>query len=264
MPYSIRLVLEGEEEKKHSVQMSSVMQGVLMQAMDPKYAENLHRTGLHPYSQSLVKGKDNTLIWTVNALNDEAKTQIIDVLADESFKTFYLQQRDEKIIITDKYLTGCSYSALMDNYFFGNHTRSLRLTFLTPTSFKQDGQYALFPSIRLIFQSLMLKFDESSPESSIFSPELLQHYEQYAKISSYRLRSTNFNLKGQRIHAFIGNVIIFIHGPMQMVNTAWMLARFGEYSGIGIKTGIGMGAMRVSEKQYHQKKGDELLGQSTV
>ena len=40
-----------------------------------------------------------------------------------------------------------------------------------------------------------------------------------------------------------------------MVNTACMLARFGEYSDIG------MGAVRVSEIQNHPKKGDESLGQ---
>lgn len=263
MPYSLRLVLQGEEHA-HSVQMSSLMQGVLMEIINTDYAEYLHRTGLHPYSQSLLKGEDDTLIWTVNALNDEAKAQMIDVLADDGFNEFYLHHRDEKMTITNKCLTGCSYSALMDEHFFGVHPRSLRLSFLTPTSFKQNGQYALFPSIRLIFQSLMLKFDEASLESSIFSQEMLLHYEQYAKISSYQLRSTNFHLKGQRIHAFIGNLVIYIHGPMQMVNTAWMLARFGEYSGVGIKSGIGMGAMRVSEIQYHQKKGDESLGQSSV
>ena len=34
-----------------------------------------------------------------------------------------------------------------------------------------------------------------------------------------------------------------------MVNLAWLLAAFGEYSGVGIKTSMGMGAMRVVEEK---------------
>jgi len=35
-----------------------------------------------------------------------------------------------------------------------------------------------------------------------------------------------------------------------------MLLRFGEFSGVGIKTGLGMGAMQIIKEQTHGAKKD--------
>ena len=38
-----------------------------------------------------------------------------------------------------------------------------------------------------------------------------------------------------------------------MVNVAHMLAHFGEFSGVGIKTGLGMGALSVREIPFNMR-----------
>ena len=45
----------------------------------------------------------------------------------------------------------------------------------------------------------------------------------------------------------MGELTIRVKGPQQMVNLAWMLVKFGTFSGIGIKTGLGMGGMHIEE-----------------
>lgn len=51
-----------------------------------------------------------------------------------------------------------------------------------------------------------------------------------------------------KIPAFIGEVIINVRGPQQLSNLANMLIEFGTYSGVGIKTGMGMGGISTDER----------------
>jgi len=63
----------------------------------------------------------------------------------------------------------------------------LKIRFLTPTSFKQDGRYCIFPSVRLIFQSLMLKFDKAATDMEVFSKSVLENFEEYFKINTMEI-----------------------------------------------------------------------------
>ena len=67
-------------------------------------------------------------------------------------------------------------------------------------------------------------------------------------IVGYNLRSRTFHLEGIRIPSFIGNITIRIGGNKQFVNLINMLCECGKYSGVGIKTAIGMGAINVFPK----------------
>lgn len=244
---TISLYLRGEKDKKYGLWLSSHFQGLLMQLLGEGCASALHTNQLHAYSQHLQVKNDN-LVWTVSALNRDMCSHIIDKLSDSGLESLYLENADETFQVMSRETRTLMYSDLINTYFLGECSRYISIRLLTPTSFKQDGQYVLFPSVRLIFQSLMQKFDSSSNESKLFSEELLGHYETYAKIVDYRLRSTRFHMEGIRIPAFMGDVTIKVNGPQQMVNMASMLAEFGTFSGIGIKTGMGMGAMKVLDK----------------
>lgn len=49
-------------------------------------------------------------------------------------------------------------------------------------------------------------------------------------------------MEGIRVPAFLGSLTLRLTGTQTMANFANMLFEFGTYSGIGIKTGLGMGA----------------------
>ena len=51
-----------------------------------------------------------------------------------------------------------------------------------------------------------------------------------------------------KIPAFIGKITIKLTGTKTMTNFANMLFEFGEYSGIGIKTSLGMGCIKLNER----------------
>ena len=46
-----------------------------------------------------------------------------------------------------------------------------------------------------------------------------------------------------KIPSFIGNIDIYIRGPQTMTNLVNLLISFAKFSGIGIKTSIGMGGI---------------------
>ena len=245
---SLTIRLKGEEGFHHGSFMASLLQGVLMEKIDPKYAEHLHIMGVHPYSQN-IQVKDDTIFWTVNTLSADAERHIITPLLKSEDSSLFLSHREETLKIIDKHTESISYDELVQKYYLGNNDRVLTLQFLTPTGFKQNGRYCIFPTGRLIFQSLMMRYDAGAEESSIFSEELVEEFEQYTEITDYRLRSVRFSMEGVRIPSFTGECTIRIRGPQQLVNVAHMLAQFGKYSGVGIKTGLGMGAMNVKDSR---------------
>ena len=248
--------LQGEEEKKHGYYMGSMMQGVLMDLIDPLLAKELHRNERHPYSQFIIR-RDGKLWWQVNVTGSNYRKELLRPLLDPDFHEIRLHHREETLAITSKSDFSVSEDELVRQYYLGDCGRYLELHFLTPTGFKQNGQYCIFPTVRLILQSLMLKHDAVSRKSTVFSEEILEDLEEYCSIVRYNLHSTVYPVGSSRIPSFVGNLVIKVTGPQQMVNFVRFLAEFGVYTGIGIKTGMGMGAFEIiNQKTKDTGKGD--------
>ncbi len=251
MPSSLTIKMTGDKDKMHGPYMASLLQGVMMDMVDTSYADILHESGIHPYSQ-YAEEKDGEILWHINALTREADEAIIEPLKSDDFSEIELTHRQEILQIKEKVIRNWNFEELIEGYYLNDCGRYLPLHIITPMAFKQNGRYCIIPSTRLIFQNLLRRFDTCSTDSTIFTDELLSEFEYRTEIVDYRLRSVRFSLSGVKIPSFIGDLKICISGPQQMVNAAWMLAKFGEYSGIGIKTGMGMGAVVIED--YHRKK----------
>ena len=65
----------------------------------------------------------------------------------------------------------------------------------------------------------------------------------------YRIQTVPFPLEKVRITGFNGTICIHVKGNETMARYARMLFSFGEYSGIGIKAGMGMGALKLSRRE---------------
>ena len=225
----LELWIEYEQEEKLTYNISSLMHGILMEQLDPIYGEVLHRNGQKPFHQSVSEMRNNHFKWTICTLNVEARKQIIDVLVTK--KHFYMKHKDLKWN-----LSGSSYDELIERYYFQKNARNIPIRFVTPTAFKSNGGYVFMPDVHFIFQSLINKYNAFASDTSVEGQEILEHFEKYA-------------LEGVWISAFIGEIVIHINGPEQMVNLAHMLIAFGEYAGIGIKSSLGMGDVEKGEKK---------------
>lgn len=222
---------------------SSNMQGILMSQIDGRYAEKLHQQGLKPYSQFVLGGEKKE--WVIKTFTQEAFQEIIVPFMDSSFHQCWIDKKDIHIDICKKTLKTMRKRELLDEFCTDTCSRYLNLEFLTPTSFKSNGKYVIMPDLRYIYQSLMNKYSAASSEMEMYDEETLEQLVNNSNIIQYRLRSTFFPLEGVKIPSFKGKMSIKITGTETMAKYAQLLARFGEYSGVGIKTAMGMGALKL-------------------
>lgn len=239
----LRMNLEADGDELGYYQ-SSNLQGVLMERLESDYAKQLHISGLKPYSQYLIGGREK--VWTINTLTPEAYKKIIIPFLDETFKDFYIEKKDMHVKISAKELRTVSQKKLLEEFYSDTYDRYLNVEFLTPTSFKSGGTYINIPDLRFIYQSLMNKYSAASENMDMYDAETLEQLVNSSRIIRYKLRSTLFPLEGVKIPSFMGEMCIKVADSPAMAKYARLLVKFGEYSGVGIKTAIGMGGLQMS------------------
>ena len=231
----IRIGIECDQEIGYY--QASNMQGILMELIDRDYAEKLHTLNYNPYAQSVI-GRDEKE-WVIKTTTAEAFDKLIKPVIN--MDEFEVKKKQLQLHVKSRELKQCPKHALLEEFYSSDADRRLEVDFLTPTSFKKDGKYAIFPTVRLVFQSAMNKYAASSEEMDMFDEDTMEQIEKTVEIKEYRLKSCFFPLEGIRIPAFMGKVVFYVHGTETMAKYARLLLRFADYSGIGIKNSMGMG-----------------------
>jgi CRISPR-associated endoribonuclease Cas6 len=237
-----------KNEEPINYNMSSLFHGALMEKIETAYVEKLHNNGLKPYSQSIRLTKENT-IWSVCTLTKEAKDNIILPLLDKDFTQIEIKHKNICMPVAEKTVTEISYEQLLKETYFYECQKTINMAFTSPTAFKSQDKYIFYPTVRHVFQSLINKFDASSMGSEIGTEEILEQIEDHVVITGYNLRSMRFHLEGTSIPSFMGSIRLKINSTQQMANLIWLLGSYGEYSGTGIKTSLGMGGIRTYERK---------------
>lgn len=236
-----RLDMTISADQELSYQMASSFHGALMERISPDYADLLHESRLHPYTQHLERHADGWH-WIVTTLDQQATEQIIDK-ALVPMTDLELTKHQIKVHVENKRYQELSERELTFSFYEGQSDRYITIAFLTPTAFKNNGRYQNYPDIRSIYSNLMNKYDVASDKESMRDEDTLDQLVENTNVFKYALRSTLFSIEGVRIPAFLGEMTFRIDGTQTMCNFANMLFRFGEYSGVGIKTALGMGAI---------------------
>jgi CRISPR-associated endoribonuclease Cas6 len=216
-----------------------------MEQIDGDYAEKLHSQRLNPYSQCLINS-DEGVIWSIKTLNEEAYLNILKPLESDKFTEFDITKKKMNVKIKEKKLILNKKKDLFEEFYYTPADKYLNIEFLTPTSFKSNGNYIIIPNVKYIYQSLMNKCSAASDkEFEMFDSDTLEQLTQNSQISQYKLKSTYFPMEGIRIPSFKGSISFKMNGTDTLARYARFLMKFGEYSGVGIKTSMGMGAIRL-------------------
>lgn len=227
---------------------TSLLHGVIMQTITTQYAQVLHTLDVLPYAQSLEIENGNAF-WVVTTLTEQARIEILDLLRADAFSHFTLTHHQMPVTIVSKTYSELSYPQLLDRFYVQEQNeRYLRLQFTTCTSFKSQGQYCIFPDMRLILQSLLQKFNANCPCYTLQEDHLLEDLTAACEIIGYTLHSNKFSLERTKIPAFLGEVLVKIDGNSTMLSLINMLLHFGAYSGVGVKTALGMGHVHILTK----------------
>lgn len=245
----IQMELRSEDQESITVNQSSLFQGALMELVDSDYTKILHLSGLKPYSQYVLYDKNQGINrWIIQTLNQEAYENIIVPVKKNVGSAITLNHNHKSYLVSAVKEEKLDKAELVNGFYTRDSEKRFCINFLTPTAFKKDGRYVFYPDIRCIFQSLMNKYDAADAEECWRNEETLDQLVSSCAISQYRLKSTNFCLEGIRIPAFVGSLTLKIYGSQTMANFADMMFRFGTYSGVGIKSAIGMGAIQLLKR----------------
>jgi CRISPR-associated endoribonuclease Cas6 len=238
-----------ENDQKANYQWGSLFHGLLMESLSAEIVDQFHVSQLRPFSQYVLPDAENRLSWHIGLWNNEFADSIVKAVMPMT--EIYLKQKELKL----KVVEANKYSLSKQEYFSGFFTapapcRRYEIRFLTPCTHKQDGRYALFPSPELIIQSIFMRYNTFIQDYSLDDAVAMEHLIQNTRIVNYSLSSAVYYLENARIAGYLGRITLSIKGPEQLARLAGAVLTFAEYSGIGIKTALGMGG--VSIRQIHK------------
>ena len=220
--------------------MGSILHGALMEIVSPTWAETMHAQKVRPYSQyvTMVDGKP---CWRIRTLTDEALEEILAPLMKRPSLT--LKQRDSEVGLSHfRIVKQETFEEIEETYWGGSgKVHHVDMEFLTSTSIKSQGQYAIFPDPQLVFVSLVNKWNLYSAGSAIEEENLFANLASQMDIAGYRLHMHPFSLEGRRIRAFRGGVRYGFFKNEAVASLIATLTHFANYAGVGMKTALGMG-----------------------
>ena len=176
----------------------------------------------------------------------DAKSNILDRLVENIGSSITLTHNDLSFDVLSKNIINIqSYKELVDKVFLNEEKKNIvRLKLLTPTTYKSNNEYQIFPSIRALYSSIYNKWNAFSDKISLADEEVFEHIITHSSIIKYNLKSYKYNLEKVTINSFIGNLSILLKGPNELQTICNLLVEYAQYCGIGAKTSMGMGGVK--------------------
>lgn len=228
------------EGERANVSMGSIFHGAWMELLDTNYVAILHDQGIRPYTQGLILAKEKKPVWRITTLTDEAAEKMVQPLLSQ--QQIFLRQRKYAISLHLTEEKAVTAESLADKTFADTMVSKYgKLNFLTPTSFKHNERYMMFPDLAMIFASLLRKWNTFIPEIQLQEPALEQKLAEVCICNRYNLHSSFFALERTKITGFRGDMSFRFLGTEMEKRILQLLFSFAPFAGIGIKTALGMG-----------------------
>lgn len=204
------------------------------------FASRLHDSAATPVSQYIHNDT-----WQISLFGPEAIRNlgpVLDNLSQVDLRRdrvhLDLQLRDVRRI--------CSVESLLDSPVMDRG----EIRMLTPTAFKSKGAYQLLPTQRLVMQNLILKWNGYFGDICPIEDEGggLDTLAEGLRYRSVHLDSCIYSMKQTQIPGVLGTVAFDnrLEGFHRQLANA--LLTFGSFSGLGIKTALGMGGLKINTK----------------
>ncbi len=227
-----------------SIHWGSLLHGMLMERLSPACQEVLHNGEVHPFSQWVEITKKDQFVWHVQAMDDELAKEMETVFSEKNvWRCKHLGCDFTPEGIQKQSLSLAEY---MKPYFLAEQAPAgLTVAFRTPCTHKVQGRYALFPSVELIGNSLRNHLCAISPSIALADDEVMDQVLRFTRISRYELRSSVFHLEWAYVTGYTGRLELHFDGPDALRRLSGVLFGIADWSGIGIKTALGMGGCTV-------------------
>lgn len=243
----VKLTIHLDLPKEYkTTNISSTLHGVLMENLPSENVEYIHQLSYNPLKQRLIF-HENQATWEIVCFSSTLSQDIIQFISQQT--SLYIKHHQLTVKVLSFNVERIDIQSLIDQSFSKDKlSRIVKLKIVTPMSFKSKGQYDIFLDIRKVFRSIMLQYDAFYKEYDMYDRDMLNYIEENIKVIDYQLWSTKFHLEGVKIPSFKGNVVLKINGPLPFQQLVHFLIQFGELTGAGIKTSLGMGKYMLTTK----------------
>ena len=119
-----------------------------------------------------------------------------------------------------------------------------KLQCMSTTSFKVDKQYTIFPEAFRIYRYLLRQWNQFSTFGMLDTDSILGDLEAGVFIRDYNLRMGIYGLEGVKIRGFRGQVVMQFKRNVEMQRVLALLSYYSQFTGLGIKTALGMGGIK--------------------
>lgn len=206
---------------------------MLLEQIPSDYASALHMQTITPINQYV-----NHNHWHIHLMDVHAIHQFSPCI--EGLSEFSLNRLPDTCRVLDIQAQSFEYPQV-----WMDCSDPFNLKFVTPTAFKSAGKYQVMPTPRLIFNSLLQKWNTFWGESfPIPVTQALENAVSALCICSKGLRKEYFVMKGNAVPGAVGELEVKLGGEKEDKTIA-MLLNFSQLSGIGIKTSLGMGGIQI-------------------
>lgn len=239
--YTLKLQLPEEVRINH---LGSLLHGVLMELLPGHMVEFLHQQSFYNPLKQRIYFHEKAVVWEVVCFHEEIIGELDKILSDLS--TFHIKYHQVDVEVIDYVRESYEIDDLIEKYFQDDESkRYVKLDILTPMSFKSAGKHEVLPNMRRFMRSIMIQYDGFFEQYKMHDHDTLEFIEQQVRIVDYRLRSTRFQLEGSKIPSFIGQMTVQINGPKQFRQLIQFLLFIGSFTGVGVKTTLGMGKYEI-------------------
>jgi CRISPR-associated endoribonuclease Cas6 len=223
--------------------VSYLLYGSLCERLPPDLADVLHEQAITPFSAySHLNGK--TLEWTVSSFG-ELGAEVLDCA--KNLKSIELSKLNTVLNVMDV----TESSALSETDFCRKYLveaapkKEFTLRFVSPCAFRSGNEYVNLPSKSLILKSIAQRWDSSADEFTLGDDDALDAIIAHCRVTRYRLESAIYPIKGVNIPSFTGELTLTVRGPEPLMRITNLLLASAEFSGVGIKTALGMGGVQI-------------------
>ena len=122
------------------------------------------------------------------------------------------------------------------------------LQVVTPLAFKSQEEYYNLSDVSFFFQSIMQKYNSIFEQTQYIDIDMLDEICSKVRLVNYSVNSRRYYIHKAYINGFCGRLVFYCKGTQTLANYVAMLLRFAEYSGVGVKTSLGMGAIKLKEE----------------
>ncbi|KFN93305.1 CRISPR-associated endoribonuclease Cas6 [Tetragenococcus koreensis] len=244
-----QIKLNCSSKEKIENNLGAYFHGWLMNQLEGSLVEELHSMETNPFAIYVEQVHDKVQ-FVLSLLNEKAIEIFSPILLSSSLTTINLEaSRQKEFQIKNREIENLSEKDLADVFYRENSQKNFDISFVTPAGFKSKGEYIFFPDLRLFYQSLMKKYNYAFTGSESVDVDMLEKLCENTQIVSYRIMSSYYKIHRSFVPGFKGTIRIRCRGNQTINSFLTSLIKFGEYSGVGIKTGMGMGALQLKENR---------------